>query len=113
MFFSPEYVLSLKPIFCYTEVLILSGMFLTDRGLYKMLIKGRIFSIGKVYFQFTIFVSLFYVSEISVAALKVDQKSIREILNLAFAVVTLMGLSIAPFILQSYFFVSLYLGKLP
>ena len=79
MFFSPEYVLSLKPIFCYTEVLILSGMFLTDRGLYKMLIKGRIFSIGKVYFQFTIFVSLFYVSEISVAALKVDQKRIREI----------------------------------
>ena len=80
MFFSPEYVLSLKPIFCYTEVLILSGMFLTDRGLYtEMRIKRRIFSIGKVYFHFTIFVSLFYVSEISVAALKVDQKRIREI----------------------------------
>ena len=44
-----------------------------------MRIKRRTFSIGKVFFHFTIFVSLFYVSEISVAALKVDQKRIREI----------------------------------
>lgn len=81
MFFSPEYLLSLKPFFCYTEVFVLSRKFLANRGCLKcasneesVLARESLFSLYSI-----CLISLFKVSEISLAGLKVDLNRIRVI----------------------------------